>query len=103
MHNTDSSAAAISSQGDGNVVVSGVLDFKNVPMLAKQASSLFSFNQDLTIDLSQVSQINSAGLALLLSWRVEAESAGKHIQFNGAPEQLKQLVKINQLNEMLAI
>ena len=73
---------------DGNINVSGVLNFETVPVLMKQAEQLFKNQQQVSIDLAGVTDSNSAGLALLLEMLRTIKSQNKSINFKNLPEQI---------------
>ena len=52
------------------------------------------------IDLSGVSSIDSAGLALLLEWQA---AAGGALAMTGAPDSLVQLARLSEATELLRL
>jgi len=73
---------------DDSINVSGVLDFDTVPMLMKQAEQLFKSQNTVNVDLINVSDSNSAGLALLLEMVRVTRLQNKTINFKNLPEQI---------------
>lgn len=73
---------------DDSINVSGVLNFDTVPMLMKQAEQLFKSQNTVNVDLTNVSDSNSAGLALLLEMVRVTKSQNKTINFKNLPEQI---------------
>ena len=74
-------------QTGGQVKLSGELDFAGVSQLLN-SSMLRIENEDIEVDLSEISQFNSASLALLLEWMKMAQQKGRQIKYHSAPEQL---------------
>ncbi|MGR3985306.1 MAG: STAS domain-containing protein [Gammaproteobacteria bacterium] len=52
---------------------------------------------EIRIDLSEVGEADSAGLALLLHWANRIEAASGKAVFAGAPKQLRRMAKISGL------
>ena len=73
---------------DDSISVSGVLNFETVPVLMKQAEQAFSHQQSVNIDLINVTDSNSAGLALLLEMVRVTKLQNKTISFNNLPQQI---------------
>ena len=84
----------------GTVIVRGDLTFQTV-------SSLFQALPEpaeavLTLDLSSVNAVDSAGLALLLEWRARLPE-GKTLRIVKAPENLLKLARLCEATELLAM
>jgi phospholipid transport system transporter-binding protein len=84
------------------LMVSGDLDFSTVMLLWKQSLPLISSVKELNFDLAEVSNSNSAGLALLIEWLKYAKTAKKPIRFMQIPEQLKSIISAAGMDEVLA-
>jgi phospholipid transport system transporter-binding protein len=75
----------------------GHLDFAQVVQLSQQPQ--FGLRADIkTIDLSDLSYIDSAGISLLLEWYKIAKQAGNILQFIQANQQVKQLIELYDLD-----
>ena len=75
------------SRRDDRLCLSGRLDFQSVAeLLADDPLSLDE--SELHVDLADISQSNSAGLALLLEWLKKAQQKGLQIKYHNVPEQL---------------
>ncbi len=70
-----------------NKVVLNTLDFKQAP-------------SSITIDLQQVGEIDSAGLALLIEWIKFAQAHQKKLYFDNIPTQLTALAKLSYISEI---
>ncbi len=70
-----------------NKTVLNTLDFKQAP-------------SSITIDLQQVGEIDSAGLALLIEWIKFAQAHQKKLYFDNVPAQLTALAKLSYISEI---
>jgi len=73
---------------DETINISGVLNFETVPTLMKQAEQLIKNQDKVSIDLAEVTDANSAGLALLLEMMRATKLQNKSINFKNLPEQI---------------
>ena len=73
---------------DGSINVSGVLNFETVPALMKQAEPLLKKQDEVNVNLAEVTDSNSAGLALLLEMARTTKLQNKTINFKNLPEQI---------------
>lgn len=73
---------------DSNISVSGVLDFDTVPALMKEAEILLKNQPEISVDLADVTDSNSAGLALLLEMIRVTKLQNRTINFKNLPEQI---------------
>ncbi len=73
---------------DNNINVSGLLNFETVPVLMKQAEQLLKGQADISVNLAEVTDSNSAGLALLLEMIRLTKLQNKTINFKNLPEQI---------------
>ncbi|MCW8923785.1 MAG: STAS domain-containing protein [Gammaproteobacteria bacterium] len=76
------------SMVDEGINISGVLNFETVPVLMKQAEQLLVKQDEVNVDLAEVTDSNSAGLALLLEMVRVTKSQNKTINFKNLPEQI---------------
>ncbi len=96
-------AAAFEMVADSAFRVSGVLDFSTVPDVWVASQPLLrQAGSSTSIDLGGVSQVDSAGLALVLEWVALAGEAGQKLRILGAPEKLLALARISETGEFLA-
>ena len=77
---------------------SGPLGFAEVPQYLGQLDQLATAG---TLDLSHVTQADSAGLALLLELTRRARRRGASLRFAGAPPQLRELARFFRLDSVL--
>jgi phospholipid transport system transporter-binding protein len=97
-------AAELKAVDSSHFVVTGVLGFDTVKSLLETSRTQFAgAAEQLEVDLAGVTQSDSAGLALLIEWLKFAGQAGKRIRFTRAPDQLRSLARISELEEILPI
>jgi len=73
---------------DNNINVSGLLNIESVPALMKQAEQLLKGQTEINVNLTEVTDSNSAGLALLLEMIRVTKLQNKTINFKNLPEQI---------------
>lgn len=83
--------------------IEGELTFSTVSALLKQSQHLWKEVETIPVDFSEVTQADSAALALLLEWKRYADRHQKQISFTSLPQQLLNLIKVSHLGEMLSI
>jgi phospholipid transport system transporter-binding protein len=89
-------------RGEGSTyLVSGHLVFGTVREVLNQSAQVFESSGELQFDLSQVTQSDSAGLALLIEWYRLAQSHQRPLRFRSVPPQLQALAKISDLDTLL--
>lgn len=99
------SQAAISEQGAGYFLLSGVLDYASGPNLREQGARLIAASKvtALQLDCSAVSKSSSVGLALLLAFMRDARAAGCDLTISGLPEEMRQIAEVSGLLELLPL
>lgn len=79
--------------------LSGELRFATVMAALKQAGD----GTSETLDLSDVSRADSAGIALLLELQRRAHASGRSLRITGANEQLHGLIRFFGLEKILVL
>ncbi len=87
---------------DGGVFeASGRMTFQTVPQfLAHSEEGLRRATGKVTIDMRGVTLADSAGLALMLEWLEMATAAKREIVFTNIPEQTRDLIHVNGLQQV---
>jgi len=85
----------------GRARVNGVLLFETVSALLDEGSAAIQDSGTAVIDLAGVQSSDSSGLALLIEWLSVAKGAGRTLRFENIPEQLQQLARLSEVEEML--
>jgi phospholipid transport system transporter-binding protein len=84
--------------------LSGALSFASVgDALDKLREAARAGSGPLELDLSGVTRVDSAGLALLLELARAARAAGRELKLTGAPGQLRRLAGFFGLSPLLAL
>jgi len=94
----------VTENGDesGRFLLTGVMNFDSVTLLNQRASELFPKFKSITIDLSGVTYVNSAGLALLLEWKRKAFLDNKTIQILSIPRKLLNIARVSEIENILS-
>lgn len=94
--------AAIQALGKGRFLLTGDLDFNDVPQLLSASAPLFAdAGAHLVVDLSGVHRTTSVGLALMVAWLRRARQANQSIEFQNIPAQMLAMAKISGLDGIL--
>ncbi len=103
------SRAEITQQDQQQYLISGTVDFSTVPDLLRQSQAFFAAseaaeNGQLSIDLSQVEDCNSAALALMLEMVKSARQKKVEVLFENLPATLLTIAKAygveNEIREL---
>lgn len=93
-------SARIEANGAGQFRVAGALTFATANELLRSTPA---FDADAIVDLSGVTAIDSAGLALLIEWYLAASRNKRVVRFSGVSTQLRALAKISDIDQLLAL
>lgn len=85
----------------GHYRVVGPMTFKTVTALLRQSDGRFLRGERAQVDLSQVGDSDSAGLALLIEWKRLARQNNGIVTFANMPPQLTSLARISEVDELL--
>ena len=98
-------SASIRAEADGQLLLTGVLDFRTGPALREQGRTLIRASQAATLclDLTAVEKSSSVGLALLLAYLRDAEAAGKTLRVRALPADMRQIAEVCELLELLPV
>lgn len=88
------------SCADGRCKVSGPLTIRNAAAVLEESRRLLT-GDGLTIDLSEVTEVDSAAVSLLLEWRRAAQHRNHRIAFANLPDNLKSLARLYGVNELI--
>ncbi|MBM6445371.1 MULTISPECIES: STAS domain-containing protein [Pseudomonas] len=98
------SDSAVRMNETGELLLSGVLDYRTGPGLREQGQVLIKSSKAaaLVIDCSAVEKSSSVGLSLLLCFMRDAQAAGKALSIRGMPEDMREIAQVSELTELLA-
>ena len=88
-------------RGSGKFAVEGELSFGTANTILRSSESKLAQFSDLEIDLSGVERTDSAGLALLLEWKAQAEERSASIRFVGVPENLLAIARTTEVVDLI--
>tara|TARA_A100000164_G_scaffold378933_1_gene421883 strand:+ start:1378 stop:1725 length:348 start_codon:yes stop_codon:yes gene_type:complete len=79
----------------------GDLTFDSIDGALEIGKKLFSLKENITINLSKVKKVDSAGLSLLLEWISFFNQSDKEITYEKIPEQITNIAKISGVISIL--
>lgn len=91
----------LESQGEGRFRVAGVLDANTVTQVLEESHSRFRGIAQISVDLANVTESDSSGLALLLEWLRLARKENRQIRFEHVPQQIVALARISEVDDLL--
>ncbi|HEU4603151.1 MAG TPA: STAS domain-containing protein [Steroidobacteraceae bacterium] len=95
-------SATLEPVGAGRFRVSGVLDASTTPALLEQSRERFAHEKSVEVDFVQVTESDSAGMALLIEWMRLARRQGQKLRFSNIPAQIAALARISEVDDLLA-
>lgn len=75
--------------------------FDTAGPILDESEELFEEHTLLEVDLSGVTETDSAGLALLLEWITWANHTVREIRFSGTPEKIDAIAKTTEVDHLL--
>jgi phospholipid transport system transporter-binding protein len=94
-----SSKLNIVSQSNGRWLIHGELTFASINDKLAELPPFLRGNQDITLDFSQVTNTDSAGLALMIEWIKITRHQRAQLHFKNVPKQLLNLAKLSGLDK----
>jgi phospholipid transport system transporter-binding protein len=91
---------ALRREGD-RLLVDGPLGIETVRAVLQAASAACSDGVQV-VDFAGVSSADSAGLALALELKREAEVAGRELTFSNLPQAMEKLARLYAVSEMIS-
>ena len=89
--------------GDGRFALTGEMSFDTAERILKASEKPFEEHTQIEIDLSGVTESDSAGLALLLEWVTWANHTVREIRFEGMPERVMAIAKTTEVDQLLSL
>ena len=87
--------------GDGRFALSGEMNFDTAEQILRASESPFEEHTQLEVDLSGVTDSDSAGLALLLEWVTWANHSVREIRFTSVPETVLAIARTTEVENLL--
>ncbi len=88
--------------GEGRFALSGEMTFDTAERILKKSGEPFEAHTQLEIDLSGVTDSDSAGLALLLEWVTWANHTVREIRFTGMPDRVLAIARTTEVDKLLS-
>jgi phospholipid transport system transporter-binding protein len=85
----------------GRCTLKGAVNLENALALREEGLRLFT-GQETTLDLSGVTEVDSAAVSLLFEWRRAALAANRHIRYVNLPDNLTSLAKLYGVTEIVS-
>lgn len=85
----------------GSCHLSGSIDFRSARIALEEIAPLIGREPQLSIDLGELTSVNSAGLALLVEWRSLAAQHGHTVSFERIPDSLRQLARVCEVEDLV--
>ncbi|MGH8041523.1 MAG: STAS domain-containing protein [Rudaea sp.] len=92
---------ALESDTLGGLRVSGTISFANASRALAQRPRPPRAGTPLSIDLAALHGADSATLAVLIAWSAAAYRAGGALRYQRAPQSLRNLAKLCDVDELL--
>ncbi|MBS1217440.1 MAG: anti-sigma-factor antagonist [Proteobacteria bacterium] len=84
----------------GRCTLKGAVNLENALALREDGLRLFT-QSEVTLDLSGVTEVDSAAISLLFEWRRAAQAANRSIRFVNLPDNLKSLAQLYGVTELV--
>jgi phospholipid transport system transporter-binding protein len=94
-------AFEIRATSPGRLEAQGAICFEGAARALKAGLDLIPHGQPCTIDLSRVTEADSAGLAVLVEWLATARKRQSSIRYEGIPAQILAVARISDLDDLL--
>jgi phospholipid transport system transporter-binding protein len=86
---------------DGRLEASGELGYASAAQALRAGLALIPHGGLCTVDLSRVTEADSAGLGVLVEWLATAKSRGSEIRYECIPAQILAVARISDLESLL--
>jgi len=86
---------------DNKIVVQGSITIDNVVTMTQQGIALFKDNRLSVLDLSKITDVDSAVISMLLEWLREAHKIDLSLQFANIPNSLASLIQLYGIAELI--
>lgn len=93
-------AAEVVPSEDGKLSVEGSITFSNVVAVVERGIALFN-HDDLVIDLTRVTEVDSSAVSMLLEWQREASRRNRRMYFANMPQNLRGLAQLYGVSELI--
>lgn len=91
----------ITATAPGRLEAHGAMSYEGAGSALQAGLALIPHGSQCTIDLSKVSEADSAGLAVLVEWLATARLRKSTIRYQGIPAQILAVARISDLDELI--
>ena len=91
----------LENRGGGKFALSGRMTFDTADQILYDSEDMFEEHTRIEVDLFEVTDTDSAGLALLLEWITWANHTVREIRFVGMPEKIDAISKTTEVDHLL--
>ncbi len=96
------SETSLQSDGQGRWVLIGAWNFPSAGELQRHSARLLGQEPPEIIDLQEITQMDSAGLALLIGWIRDLQANGQQApRFINIPAQLRSIAELYAVDNLL--
>jgi Predicted NTP binding protein (contains STAS domain) len=95
-------AARLVLREGGELSVEGSITINNVVAMVGQGIALFD-RDNMVIDLARVTEVDSSAVSMLLEWQREAGRRNCPMRFANIPLNLRSLVQLYGLSELMHV
>lgn len=88
--------------GPGKFDLIGEVGFDDAARLLAEGDRAFAQLREVEVDLAGVTRADSAGLALLIEWALDARIAGRKFRYRNVPAGVASLAGISDVSELLS-
>lgn len=92
---------SLTAAGAGLIAVKGPVTFATAGALLAAGRTLFAQHPAVTVNLSEVADVDSAGLALLLEWLRQARAERRAVAFQAVPDKLLAIARLSGVEALL--
>ena len=92
---------ALDDLGGGKFAISGEMTFATAGEILRASEDKFEEHTRIEVDLSGVTETDSAGLALLLEWITWANHTVREIRFLDTPEKIDAIARTTEVEDLL--
>ena len=98
-------SAGLQQINDNTIQVSGLVDFDSALSYRSLGETMISSatSTALLFDLSETQISGNIGVSLMLCWLRHATQNGKKITFQGIPENLREIILLNGVAQILGL
>jgi len=93
----------LEAQADGRYRLAGDLGFDAAADILQRGRAAFAGESAVRVDLAEVSDADSAGLAVILQWVGEARREGRDLRFDNLPKRLADLARISGVSDFVPV